>query len=135
MKFELGNRLYEKNCITIDGRLDEPEWQTATEFTDFLDYIKSLEERIWIGTFRDVAAYTAVAKDVKITVENNGKQITVTPSTGLDKDLYATALTLEVASAGKKIKADQDGQPLDVTVRNGKSYVTFCPFGGTVTIR
>ena len=110
-------------------------YEDATEFTDFLDYIKSLEERIWIGTFRDVAAYTAVAKDVKIAVENNGKQITVTPSTDLDKDLYATALTLEVASAGKKIKADQDGQPLDVTVRNGKSYVTFCPFGGTVTIR
>ena len=35
-----------------------------TEFTDFLDYLKSLESRIWVGTFRDVAAYTAVAKDV-----------------------------------------------------------------------
>ncbi len=37
MKFELGNKLYDKNSITLDGRLDEPVWQTATEFTNFRD--------------------------------------------------------------------------------------------------
>ena len=106
-----------------------------TEFTDFLDYLKSLEERIWVGTFRDVAAYTAVAKDVKLTVAPAEKGITVTPATSLDKTLYETPLTMEVAAGGKKIKAEQDGKPLDVTYRGDKAYFSFCPFGGTVAIR
>ncbi len=105
------------------------------EFTDFLDYLKSLEDRIWVGTFRDVAAYTAVAKDVKLTVSPAEKGITVTPETSLDKSLYETPLTMEVATGGKKIKAEQDGKPLEVTYRGDNAYFSFCPFGGTIVIR
>lgn len=106
-----------------------------TEFTDFLDYLKSLEGRIWIGTFRDVAAYTAVAKDVKLAVSPAEKGIIVTPATSLDKGLYETPLTMEVATGDKKIKAEQDGKTLDVTYRDDKAYFSFCPFGGTIAIR
>ena len=106
-----------------------------TEFTDFLDYLKSLEERIWVGTFRDVAAYTAVAEDVKLTVAPAEKGITVTPATTLDKTLYETPLTMEVTTGGKKIKAEQDGKQLGVTYSGDKAYFSFCPFGGTVAIR
>ena len=106
-----------------------------TEFTDFLDYLKSLEERIWVGTFRDVAAYTAVAKDVKLTVSPAEKGITVTPETSLDRALYDTPLTMEVATGGKKIKAEQDGKQLEVTYSDDKAYFSFCPFGGYVAIR
>ena len=106
-----------------------------TEFTDFLDYLKSLESRIWVGTFRDVAAYTAVAKDVKLTVEPADKGVTVTPVTTLDKTLYETPLTMTVNTDGKKIKAEQDGNPLEITYSGDNAYLTFCPFGGPVTIR
>lgn len=105
------------------------------EFTDFLDYLKSLESRIWVGTFRDVAAYTAVAKDVKLTVEPADKGVTVTPATSLDKTLYETPLTMTVNTDGKKIKAEQDGNPLEITYSGDNAYLTFCPFGGPVTIR
>ena len=105
-----------------------------TEFTDFLDYLKSLESRIWVGTFRDVAAYTAVAKDVKLTVEPADKGVTVTPATSLDKTLYETPLTMTVNTDGKKIKAEQDGNPLEITYSGDNAYLTFCPFGGPVTI-
>ena len=106
-----------------------------TEFTDFLDYLKSLESRIWVGTFRDVAAYTAVAKDVKLTVEPAEKGVTVTPVTTLDKTLYEIPLTMTVNTDGKKIKAEQDGNPLEITYSGDNAYLTFCPFGGPVTIR
>jgi peptidoglycan/xylan/chitin deacetylase (PgdA/CDA1 family) len=106
-----------------------------TEFTDFLDYLKSLESRIWVGTFRDVAAYTAVAKDVTLTVEPADKGVTVTPATSLDKTLYETPLTMTVNTDGKKIKAEQDGNPLEITYSGDNAYLTFCPFGGPVTIR
>ena len=106
-----------------------------TEFTDFLDYLKSLESRIWVGTFRDVAAYTAVAKDVTLTVEPAEKGVTVTPATTLDKTLYETPLTMIVNTDGKKIKAEQDGKSLEITYSGDNAYLTFCPFGGPIVIR
>ena len=75
------------------------------------------------------------AKDVKLTVAPAEKGITVTPATTLDKALYETALTMTVNTDGKKIKAEQDGKSLEVTYRDNNAYVTFCPFGGPVTIR
>ena len=110
-------------------------YEDASEFTDFLDYLKSLEDRIWIGTFRDVAAYTAVAKGISLDISKDGKEITIVPATNLDRTLYETPLTLEVNTDGKKIKAQQDGKTLEVTYRNGKAYITFCPFGGAVTLK
>ena len=110
-------------------------YSDPTEFTDFLDYVKSLENRIWVGTFRDVAAYTSVAKDVTLSVTPADKGITVVPQTGLDKALYETALTMEVAAGGKKIKAEQDGKALEVSYKNDKAYFSFCPFGGAISIR
>ena len=110
-------------------------YSDPTEFTDFLDYVKSLEDRIWVGTFRDVAAYTSVAKDIRITATPGDKGMSVVPQTSLDKALYKTPLTMEVATGGKKIKAEQDGKTLEVSYRNDKAYFDFCPFGGAVTIR
>lgn len=106
-----------------------------TEFTDFLDYLKSLESRIWVGTFRDVAAYTAVAKDIALTVEPAEKGVTVTPVTTLDKTLYEIPLTMTVNTDGKKIKAEQDGKSLEITYSGDNAYLTFCPFGGPIVIR
>ena len=110
-------------------------YEDASEFTGFLDYLKSLEDRIWIGTFRDVAAYTAVAKGISLDISKDGKEITVVPATNLDRTLYETPLTLEVNTDGKKIKAQQDGKALEASYRNGKAYITFCPFGGAVTLK
>ena len=110
-------------------------YEDASEFTDFLDYLKSLEDRIWIGTFRDVAPYTAVAKGISLDISKDGKEITVVPATNLDRTLYETPLTLEVNTDGKKIKAQQDGKALEASYRNGKAYITFCPFGGAVTLK
>ena len=110
-------------------------YEDASEFTDFLDYLKSLEDRIWVGTFRDVAAYTAVAKGISLDISKDGKEITVVPATNLDRTLYETPLTLEVNTDGKKIKAQQDGKTLETSYRNGKVYITFCPFGGAVTLK
>ena len=106
-----------------------------TEFTDFLDYLKSFENRIWVGTFRDVAAYTALVKDIRLTVEPAAKGVSVTPATSLDKTLYETPLTMTVNTSGRKIKAEQDGKPLEVTYKGDNAYFTFCPFGGSISIR
>lgn len=110
-------------------------YEDPTEFTDFLDHLKSLEHRIWIGTFRDVAAYTAVAKDIVLNIEKNEKVVTVTPATTLDRSLYETCLTLTVSTGGKKLRAEQDGKSLEVSYSDDKAYISFNPFGGEILIR
>lgn len=110
-------------------------YEDPSEFTDFLDYLKSLENRIWVGTFRDVAAYVAAAKGTTVEISKDGNEITVVPATNLDKGLYETYLTLEVNTGGKKVKAQQDGKSLETLYRDGKAFVSFSPFGGAVTIR
>ena len=109
-------------------------YEDPTEFTDFLDYIKSLESRIWVGTFRDVAVYTAVAKDVTLNIEKKEKVVTVTPATTLDPSLYETCLTMEVNTGGKKVRAEQDGKSLEVSYAEGNALISFNPFGGEIQL-
>ncbi len=108
-------------------------YENPAEFTDFLDYVKSLENDIWVGTFRDVAVYRKAAAETVLDIAE-GKGVTITPTLNLDRNLYEGLLTMEVAS-DRKISAEQDGQKLEVTARDGKSYFSFNPFGGAITIR
>ena len=110
-------------------------YEDPGEFTDFLDYLREQEGDIWIGTFRDVARYTKAAKSVRLTVEKKGNSLSVTPELDLDKDLYATLLTMEISSGNTGIKAEQDGKTLEVTSHDGKSFFSFDPFGGCIIIR
>ena len=151
-EFWLGGQNSPKEYLTktVEGALAAGSWiagmthginygydcyEDPTEFTDFLDYLKSLEHRIWVGTFRDVAAYTAVAKDVTLNIEKNEKVVTVTPATTLDRSLYETCLTLTVNTDGKKLRAEQDGKSLEVSYSDDKAYISFNPFGGVILVR
>ncbi len=57
-------KFYDKNCITLDGRMDEPVWETAKEYTNFTEFrmgggalvepqtsfkILPCEDRIFVG--------------------------------------------------------------------------------------
>lgn len=110
-------------------------YENPAEFTDFLDYLKTFEDMIWIGTFREVAAYTKAASTLETSVKKDGNDIAVTPVLDLDRELYATLLTMEVQSDGKKIKALQGDKPLEVTYRGGKAYFDFDPFGEDIIVR
>lgn len=110
-------------------------YENPDDFTGFLDYLKSKEEQIWIGTFREVAAYTEVYNNTLLEIEQKGKHLTVTPKTDLDAKLYATMLTLEIPSYEGEIKATQDDTMLQTLYRNGNIYISFNPFGGEINIR
>lgn len=104
-------------------------------FTRFLDYVKEREDRIWVGTFKDVAIYRKAAENVKTSIEKKGKGLIVTPELDLDKNLYAGALTMKVNTGGKKVKAEQDGKALEVIYKGDSALISFCPFGGQITLR
>lgn len=110
-------------------------YKDASEFPVFLDYVKSLEDRIWVGTFREVAAYKAEAEAIRISSAQNGKAVTVTPEIDLDAKIFNSPLTMEVNTGGRKIKATQGDAELEVTYRNDKAYFSFDPYGDSIEIK
>ncbi len=133
----------------VDGLLENGEWGVGmthgltngydcfgdpTRFWNHLDYAVSLKDRLWIGTFYEVAAYNALRDNVKLDVKAKKRSITVTPAATLDKEIFRSTLTL-VVQTDKKITATQDDKALVVEKKNGKSLVDFNPFGDKINIK
>lgn len=104
-------------------------------FTEFLDYVQSKEDSIWVGTFMDVASYMAERDATRLHVSGKGSKWTVTPSIDLDPELYRQHLTLVINGTGKDVKARQAGKRLKVFHKNGKALVDFDPFGGRISVK
>ena len=69
-------------------------FKDPSRYTSFLDYVKEREDKIWVGTFREVAAYIAERDAVRLKQRVKGRRISVTPS--LDLDPYGGAVKLKV---------------------------------------
>ena len=110
-------------------------YEDPSEFTAFLDYLKSMEDKVWVGTFREVAAYKAAAENVVLTTKKTLNGLSVTPSLDLDKELYNGLLTMEILCEEMKIQAVQDKKDLAVSYKDGKAYFSFDPFGGKITLK
>ncbi len=109
-------------------------YENPSEFTDFLDYLKSFENDIWVAPFREVAVYRKAAEETALTIEKTGNGLLITPVLDLDRKLYDGLLTLEIPSAGRNIKAEQNNASLNITVKGDKAYIDFNPFDGPVKI-
>lgn len=108
-------------------------FKDQSRYTSFLTYVKDREDKIWVGTFREVAAYIAERDAVKLEVNKGDMRIDIVPSLSLDAELYNVPLTMVVEGV-LKVKAFQDGEPLKVSVRNGKTCFDFNPHGGKVEV-
>jgi hypothetical protein len=150
-EFWLGGQNSPKEYLhkQVEGALEAGSWITgmthginygydcyedATEFTDFLDYLKTLEERIWVGTFREVAAYMAERDAVRLKQRVKGRRISVTPSLDLDPELYNMPLTMKVEGV-TEVQAKQSGKKLTVVYRDGCAFFDFDPYGGAVKLQ
>lgn len=103
-------------------------------FTRFLDYVKEREDRIWVDTFREVAAYTKAASAAEIKTETDGNRLVVTVELDQNPLLEGVMLTMEVATDGR-ITAEQDGQKIEILRKEGKAVFSFNPYGGNVIIK
>ena len=108
-------------------------FKDPSRYTSFLDYVKEHEDKIWVGTFREVAAYVAERDAVRLKQRVKGRRISVTPSLDLDPELYDMPLTMKVEGVSE-VKAKQDGKMLTVVCRDGCAFFDFNPYGGTITV-
>lgn len=150
-QFSLGSKSTKEN---LEKRVDEwftkGEWavamthginygydafRNADVFWEHLNHVKTREDSLWVGTFRDVAAYTKAQKALTYTVTSTSKGFTVTPHLSLDETLFRVPLTGVIEQAHlKKITVRQGGKRLKVRALPGKSLFNFDPYGGPIDV-
>lgn len=109
-------------------------FKDLSRYTSFLNYVKGKEKYIWVGTFREVAAYIGERDAVKLDVSKGENSIEIEPVLSLDPTLYNVPLTMEVEGV-LRVKASQDGKNLKVSVDGDKAFFDFNPYGGKVTVQ
>lgn len=104
-------------------------------FWDHLEKVKAQEDKIWVGTFEEIAAYTKEQENIELSITKGKKNLTITPKLSLDKNLFAEPLTAVIEKRGvKKITVKQGGKELTVQLFPDKVLFEFDPFGGPVYI-
>lgn len=105
-------------------------------FWDHLDYVKGKQDSIWVGTFREVAAYIREREEIRLDITPRKDGWKVKPVLKLDKRLFAEPLTMVVEGvSSKQISVRQGRKQLPVYSNGGKQLFDFDPFGGKITIK
>lgn len=151
-QFAMGSRSTVENLESmVDTLLATHDWSVAmihgitygydafksdTILWTHLEKVKQLEDKIWIATFKDVAAYTAEQRNVKLNVKYSKKSIEIMPETTLDKKIFYCPLTMVILNDIKIIKQiKQNGKQLDFSQLKNKTTFDFQPSEGKIVIR
>ena len=100
------------------------------------DKVKKLENKIWVGTFREVAAYLKEKEAVQLEIAQSGNELCIRPQLPLDKKLFTEPLTLVIEGCGiKKMVVRQDRKKIPVVLLADKAYFDFNPHGGEIRVK
>ncbi|MCD8167555.1 MAG: polysaccharide deacetylase family protein [Bacteroides sp.] len=102
---------------------------------DHFDQIKIQENKIWVATFHQVAAYIEERNNIQLDTVREGEILKVTPVLELDKTIFTEPLTMVVENTGGKITVTQEGKELPVKTAPDKMMFDFDPYGGEMTIK
>ena len=102
-------------------------------FWNHLEQVSKMQDRIWVETFHDVAAYIAERDTINLNVKQTKDAITIIPSMPLDAKIFCQPLTLVVD--GNAIEATQDKKSLPLTKRGEQTLFDINPNGGKITIK
>lgn len=100
---------------------------------DFMDYICSKQDQLWIATFHDVAAYRQEAANTALWVRYSKREMIVTPVCSLSPVLFNHPLTLVIN--GPVMSARQNGRDLPVDRKDGVALINIDPHGGKIIMK
>jgi DNA segregation ATPase FtsK/SpoIIIE-like protein len=102
---------------------------------DHWDKVKAMEDKIWVGTFREVAAYTKEQKHTRLDIRQQKKGLIITPQLDLDKEIFTEPLTMVIQKEGvRKMTARQGKKKLAVHKIGDKFIFDFNPFGEAIKV-
>ncbi len=105
----------------VDGIGWEPK--TGAELEEYFGSIKSLESRIWVATFQDVAKYMRERMAARVTTVRKGRSIEVDLRHDLPAGIYDLPLTLmtRVPSGWRSVEITQGDRTTRVTSTRGRA--------------
>jgi len=104
-------------------------------FWDHLEKVKAKEDKIWVGTFHEVAAYIECRKALTFDQEKTTNGLRVTPRLSLDKNVFATLLTGVIdRKDSRAMTVRQGNKELKTHMLPDKMLFDFDPFGGPIDI-
>ncbi len=122
----------------VDGIGWEPK--TGAELDEYFRSIKSLESRIWVATFEDVAKYMRERMAARVTTVRTGRSIEVDLRHDLTAGIYDLPLTLitRVPSGWRSVEITQGDRTTRVTsardARGAYALYQAVPNAGPVTL-
>lgn len=105
-------------------------------FWEHLRKVKALEERIWVDTFCEVAAYVKEREAAELIVVAGKGRLTLIPRLFLNKELYTVPLTVRMENKGfRKVVAKQGHKKLEGRMLPEKILFDFDPFGEPIQVK
>lgn len=99
-----------------------------------LEQVASMQDRIWVATFHDIAAYTAERDTISLDIRQEPKGIiSITPKMPLDEQIFCQPLTLVVDAIVSE--ARQGRKRLIITKKNQTTLIDFDPHGGEIELK
>ncbi|MFT3751796.1 MAG: polysaccharide deacetylase family protein [Paludibacter sp.] len=101
-----------------------------------LQKVKQMEDKIWVGTFREVAAYVKERDAFSYEVVKTQNGFTLIPTIRLDKKLFNEKLTAVIEQPDlKKVKIKQGGKHLKTSISQKNLVFQFDPYSGPLNIQ
>ena len=110
-------------------------FSNANVFWEHLEKVKKQEDKIWVGTFKEVGAYIKERDALKYDIVTTKNGYIISPTLQLDKKLFDEPLTgVLKLSDFRKIKISQKNKLLRPIIMKDKICFDFNPYNGPVKI-
>ncbi|MGC4232401.1 MAG: polysaccharide deacetylase family protein, partial [Niabella sp.] len=110
-------------------------FKSADILWEHLNKVKALEDQVWVGTFREVAAYEKEREALRYEVVKKKNGFIVRTQLLLDKVLFTEPLTGVIDQKNiKSIKITQGEKKLKPRIVTGKVLFDFDPYGKEIDI-
>lgn len=101
-----------------------------------LEKVKLQADKIWVGTFKEIAAYIKERENIQLDIIERRGSIIITPHLSLKNELFNEPLTMVIKKEGvRKVKAKQRKKKLSTRVAQDKVLLNFNPNGGTIEVK
>ncbi|MXN90117.1 polysaccharide deacetylase family protein [Flavobacterium sp. Sd200] len=105
-------------------------------FWEHLKTVYEMQDKVWVGTFREVAAYTKEYENTRLDVKSKKGEYVITPLLKLDPEIFTEKLTAVITEKNiKQLRAMQNGKALKVMIYADKALFDFDPFGGEILLK
>lgn len=95
-----------------------------------LEQVAAMQDRIWVATFHDVAAYVTERDSITFDTIVKGSTLTILPRLNLDRRIFNHPLTLVVDAVA--IEVHQGPKHLPFIIKEGHTIFDFDPHGDKI---